>query len=188
MEYSWNVHRAIALAAYAHDYQRRKGGDGDIPYISHPFAVATLANRFFQHEAVFIAALLHDVLEDCPERSSILFNFSEQVQRLVSALTDPKPKDLSYLERKQNFIEQVKRGGEFAVLISACDKIHNMSSVIESLRQRSVTGTRPIKESIEYWDLFYNSVAWPSLYGHDLCALYRNTLDEVKLFLPIAKE
>lgn len=182
MNYDWSLHRAINIAATAHSGQFRKGGSRDVPYISHPFAVYGLVRSFTQESDVLIAALLHDVLEDCNEFAAMLGNFSLRVQEIVTALTDPKPMDAYYQDRKRFFIGQVIRGGNDAVLISGCDKIHNMASVIESLRQHESTGTRPLPESVWYWERFYEEAG-----GHlpDRCAqLFRETLTEVKLFLP----
>jgi (p)ppGpp synthase/HD superfamily hydrolase len=54
---------AVAYAADAHAGQVRKGTS--IPYISHPLAVSALVLEHGGDEDQAIAALLHDVLEDC---------------------------------------------------------------------------------------------------------------------------
>ena len=54
---------AVGYAASAHAEQVRKGTS--IPYISHPIAVSALVIEHGGNEVQAIAALLHDVLEDC---------------------------------------------------------------------------------------------------------------------------
>jgi len=54
---------AMVYAAKAHAGQTRKASS--VPYISHPLAVAALALENGASEDEAIAALLHDVVEDC---------------------------------------------------------------------------------------------------------------------------
>ena len=56
------ISAAFALAALVHEKQTRKSTD--IPYISHPMAVAAQVSVWGGSEDQFIAALLHDVVED----------------------------------------------------------------------------------------------------------------------------
>ena len=56
------INAAYALAALEHEKQTRKYTD--IPYISHPMAVAAQVAVLGGAEDQFIAALLHDVVED----------------------------------------------------------------------------------------------------------------------------
>lgn len=55
-----NLSRAIQIANEAHDGQHDKGGS---PYILHPLRVMMAV----QGDRERIAAVLHDVAEDCPE-------------------------------------------------------------------------------------------------------------------------
>ena len=54
---------AYRFAEVAHAGQQRKYIG--TPYITHPVAVARLVMRFEHDEAMVMAALLHDVEEDC---------------------------------------------------------------------------------------------------------------------------
>ena len=54
--------QALTLAIEAHEGQMRKGTN--IPYISHPIAVASIALEHGADEDQAIAALLHDAIED----------------------------------------------------------------------------------------------------------------------------
>ena len=56
---------ALTFAAELHNHQSRKGTD--IPYISHPLAVAGLVLEHGGSEEEAIAGLLHDAIEDQAE-------------------------------------------------------------------------------------------------------------------------
>jgi (p)ppGpp synthase/HD superfamily hydrolase len=60
--YSLQFDRALAVAAIVHQSQKRKGTL--VPYVMHPFHVAMILERHGYGEALKVAAVLHDVLED----------------------------------------------------------------------------------------------------------------------------
>lgn len=60
--YSRDFDRALVLAALVHEGGARKGTA--IPYIIHPVQVATILLRHGYDEALAVAGVLHDVLED----------------------------------------------------------------------------------------------------------------------------
>ena len=79
---------AFAFALERHASQTRKGTDA-IPYISHPLAVASLVMELGGDEDEAIAALLHDVVEDCGVTlNEIAQRFGPRVASLVEGATD----------------------------------------------------------------------------------------------------
>src|SRR5688572_9923369 len=56
------VRTAYEFARGAHEGQFRKSGE---PYVSHPLNVATLVADLRMDASTMLAALLHDVVEDC---------------------------------------------------------------------------------------------------------------------------
>src|SRR5215467_7047418 len=56
------IKRAYTFAAEAHAPQVRESGE---PYINHPLAVAETLASIHMDTATIVAALLHDVSEDC---------------------------------------------------------------------------------------------------------------------------
>ena len=82
---------AVGYAAAAHARQLRKGTN--IPYVSHPIAVSALVVEHGGNEVQAIAALLHDVLEDCGAHHGpvIAARFGADVLRIVEGLTDGLP-------------------------------------------------------------------------------------------------
>lgn len=173
------VNRAIELACLAHRDQFRKGGQSDVPYVSHPFAVATMVASLSTSEDAFVAALLHDVIEDCPNYLvGNVEHFTDEAFRIVTVVTDKKTPGLSYRDRKAQFVRQVIAGGARCVLVSACDKIHNMTCVRDNLRGGFPTGTRPLPELVWYWTHFLEQVrlnmspnTWETQYAELLAEL-----------------
>jgi|GEM_PF-95337 len=86
------IRSALIFARTAHDGQVRQG-ESHIPYIIHPIRVAcSLVDEFKIADAdAFVAALLHDVVEDCGVSLDIIAQrFGARVRRYVAALTWPK--------------------------------------------------------------------------------------------------
>lgn len=85
---------AVLFASKAHAGQFRKFGPPE-PYVNHCIRVAktvadTVWKRHETYEDMIIAALFHDVFEDCPQvsQNDVLEKFGEQVFVYVGELTD----------------------------------------------------------------------------------------------------
>src|SRR5215470_9875474 len=97
---------AFQFAAEKHAGQTRKASS--IPYIGHLMGVASLVLEAGGDEDLAIAALLHDVVEDCggePMLREVQRKFGLRVAKIVDGCTDsytlPKPQ---WRERKENYI------------------------------------------------------------------------------------
>ena len=128
--------KALAFAAEKHAGQKRKGTR--IPYISHPMAVASLVLEHGGDEDEVIAALLHDVAEDCGGQEAldeIRERFGMGVAAIVRGCSDtlekPKPK---WRPRKEAFIEFVQGAPASVRLVAAADKLHNALSILRDQR------------------------------------------------------
>lgn len=124
--------RAFAFAAEKHSGQTRKAST--IPYIGHLMGVASLVLEAGGDEDLAIAALLHDVVEDCggePVLKEVRRRFGKRVAKIVDGCTDayvtPKP---AWRERKENYIRRLKRETADTRLVSAADKLNNIRSII----------------------------------------------------------
>jgi (p)ppGpp synthase/HD superfamily hydrolase len=131
------LQRAFRYAAEKHDGQARKGTA--VPYLSHLMAVASLVLEAGGDEEVAIAALLHDVVEDCggmPRLREIRKQFGPRVAKIVEGCTDsfgePKPE---WMERKKNYLREVKHADSETRLVSASDKLHNVRTILADYRQ-----------------------------------------------------
>jgi (p)ppGpp synthase/HD superfamily hydrolase len=126
---------AVGYAAAAHAEQPRKGTN--IPYISHPLAVSALVVEHGGNEVQAIAALLHDVLEDCGMHHApvIAERFGSEVLKIVEALTDGVPDENGnkplWRPRKEIYLAHLKEAHSDAVLVSACDKLHNAMAIAD---------------------------------------------------------
>jgi len=128
--------KALAFAAEKHAGQKRKGTR--IPYISHPMAVASLVLEAGGSEDEVIAALLHDVADDCGGQEAldeIRARFGMGVAAIVLGCTDtlekPKPK---WRPRKEAYIDNLQSAPASVRLVAAADKLHNARSIVRDRR------------------------------------------------------
>jgi (p)ppGpp synthase/HD superfamily hydrolase len=133
--------QAFLYAHEAHRDQRRKKTDR--PYISHLMGVASLVLQYGGDEEQAIAALLHDVVEDCggaPRLAEIREKFGPRVARIVDGCTDtdqiPKP---PWRERKESYVERVRSETEDVLLVSAADKLYNTREILMDLRDHGAS-------------------------------------------------
>lgn len=129
--------RAFVFAAEKHAGQTRKAST--IPYIAHLMGVASLVLEFGGDEDMAIAALLHDVVEDCggkPMLKEVRRRFGSRVAKIVEGCTDsdsdPKP---PWRERKQTYIGHLKTADAETRLVSAADKLNNVRSILSDHRE-----------------------------------------------------
>ena len=119
---------AFAFALESHATQPRKGSA--IPYIAHPLAVASIVLELGGGEDEAIAALLHDVVEDCDvSRDEIAARFGARVGELVEGATDfargEDRKSLSSAARKERSIELLAKKTDGHRRLAIADKLHN---------------------------------------------------------------
>jgi (p)ppGpp synthase/HD superfamily hydrolase len=131
------LRRAFGYAAEKHAGQTRK--QTAVPYLSHLMAVASLVLEAGGDEDMAIAALLHDVVEDCggmPRLREVRRQFGARVARIVEGCTDsfggPKPE---WMERKKDYLREVKHADAETRLVSASDKLHNVRTILADYRQ-----------------------------------------------------
>ena len=142
--FSEKFHVAFRFAFEAHGKQKRKGTE--TPYIAHPMAVASLVIEHGGSEAVAIAALLHDVVEDTKVTAAeVESTFGSEVAVLVAAVTSPPvnwKKDYGTDEKIQEalnafrtkYFEKIRGASSDIQTLSACDKLHNARGILEDLR------------------------------------------------------
>lgn len=93
---------AITLSSSAHEHQLDKSG---MPYILHPLRVMMLAQVSGHTEALQIAAVLHDIVEDTPTTlRCIEIEFGSQVVKVVDALTHRHDESGISLESYKEYI------------------------------------------------------------------------------------
>ena len=122
--------KATRFAAEKHSEQRRKN-PAATPYINHPIEEAEDLQREggVCDEAILIAALLHDTIEDTDTtESEIRDAFGETVLNLVLECTDDKR--LEKAERKRLQIVNAPKKSPGAKQIKLADKTCNLRSIL----------------------------------------------------------
>lgn len=131
------LHEAIDYAAEAHQAQARKGTNN--PYLSHPIGVSSLVLENGGDEDQAIAALLHDVLEDCGghHEEPIRAAFGDRVAAMVLGCTDGLPDEAGakppWVDRKRDYLQHLHATDIDTLLVSACDKLHNARAIANDL-------------------------------------------------------
>lgn len=147
--------RAFGFAYHAHLDTVRKGTE--IPYISHPMAVAAIVFEHGGSEDQAIAALLHDTVEDCGVRyETLAAEFGPAIARIVKdctdAETDPKP---PWKERKARYIEHIRKADPASLLVSAADKLHNARAIVHDVKLHGAVVWKRFKEPTPAEILWY---------------------------------
>ena len=156
------VEIAIAYALRAHEGQTRKGED--TPYIVHPLSVGYLLARHGFEDDVVIGGILHDTIEDTDASlDDIAELFGDTVAELVTSVSHNDT--LSWMEKKQNYIELVRQGSEGAKAISTADKIANAESLLQSY---AVVGP-------ELWSRFNTGREKKLWFEHAMLTMLRET-------------
>lgn len=125
---------ALKFAVKAHKKQVRKT-DKDTPYVYHPICVGIILRDAGFDENTVIAGILHDTIEDTDTKAeSIERAFGIKVRRLVESVSENK--SLPYDERKRQYLETVLAGGENTKAISIADALHNINSLLDTVREQ----------------------------------------------------
>lgn len=126
---------ALSFAAATHLVQTRKCSN--VPYISHLMAVCALTLEYGGDEDCAIAALLHDAVEDQGGElmaTQIKARFGARVHDIVLECSDttelPKP---PWFERKKAYVAGIATKSDDALLVTTCDKVHNVSTILYDL-------------------------------------------------------
>ncbi|MBO5010784.1 MAG: bifunctional (p)ppGpp synthetase/guanosine-3',5'-bis(diphosphate) 3'-pyrophosphohydrolase [Clostridia bacterium] len=169
------ITRAYDYADSLHEGQFRLSGE---PYISHPVAVAKIVAELGLDTDSICAALLHDTVEDCADKTNLdLLSkmFGSDVSMLVDGLT--KIIQVQVADKEEAHIENIRKmllamNKDIRVIfIKLCDRLHNMRtlSAKKEDRQRAIAletmyiyaplahrlGIQKIKQELENISLYY---------------------------------
>ena len=127
------IQKAYEYAASLHEGQFRASGE---PYISHPLAVAEIVAGLELDTDSICAALLHDTVEDCADKTDIKEVqklFGDDVALLVDGLT--KLVSLEIEDKEEQHIENLRKmllamaKDVRVIFIKLCDRLHNMRTL-----------------------------------------------------------
>lgn len=136
--------QATELCHRWHATQLRKSTE--IPYVSHLIQVEGLVLEHGGDTDQAIAALLHDSLEDAPNseeravrESEIHSRFGPAVLEIVLDCTDTGPDEYlddkkDWRERKDRYLEQLRRASSRTHLVAGCDKRHNLQAIVSDVK------------------------------------------------------
>ena len=132
----YDIEKIKSAGAYAeslHEGQFRVSGE---PYISHPVAVAEIVIDLGLDTNSICAALLHDTVEDCSDKTDLLEiekRFGKEVAILVDGLT--KMPLLNVEDKEEAQIENIRKmllalSKDIRVIfIKLCDRLHNIRTL-----------------------------------------------------------
>ncbi len=178
------IEKALALSAELHRNQFRKARN--VPYLAHLWSVAALVLEHGGDDRQVAAALLHDAAEDQggePVLQRIADEFGDDVAQLVRHLSDSLADTTTGEEkeawdaRKRNYIASLAEADDRVLLVSACDKLHNLRSLLSDRRElgESVwTHFTHADPEVHYW--YYSSLL--SAYGGRIPASLEQELTE----------
>ena len=169
------ITEAYYYADKLHEGQMRLSGE---PYISHPVAVATIVAELGLDTDSICAALLHDTVEDCADKTNLEIlskMFGADVALLVDGLT--KIIQVQVADKEEAHIENIRKmllamtKDIRVIFIKLCDRLHNMRtlSAKKEDRQRAIAletmyiyaplahrlGIQRIKQELENISLYY---------------------------------
>ncbi|MBO6019894.1 MAG: bifunctional (p)ppGpp synthetase/guanosine-3',5'-bis(diphosphate) 3'-pyrophosphohydrolase, partial [Clostridia bacterium] len=148
------------------------------PYISHPVAVAEIVAEMGLDTDSICAALLHDTVEDCSDKTNVSLigqKFGSEVALLVDGLT--KIVVVSVADKEEQHIENIRKmllamtKDIRVIFIKFCDRLHNLRTLSAKRedRQRDIAletmyvyaplahrlGMQKIKQELENLSLSY---------------------------------
>lgn len=127
------IKQAYEYAALLHEGQFRQSGE---PYITHPLAVAEIVATLGLDSDSICAALLHDTVEDCADKTSlkdVQKRFGPDVAMLVDGLTkiitlQTEDKEEAHIETLRKMLLAMSKDIR-VIFIKLCDRLHNMRTL-----------------------------------------------------------
>ncbi|MFO1226648.1 RelA/SpoT family protein [Roseateles sp.] len=125
------IREAYRFADEAHLGQTRASGE---PYITHPIAVARICAEWKLDAQAIMAALMHDVIEDCGiSKAELIERFEAPTADLVDGLT--KLDKLQFSTKEESQAESFRKmllamsRDLRVILVKLADRLHNMRTM-----------------------------------------------------------
>lgn len=173
--------KAREFAVKAHMGQLRKN-EKDKPMIMHPISVGNLLEEYGYDDNVIAAGYLHDVVEDTEYiLEDIEKYFGSDVASLVGGNTEDK--SLSWEERKQHTIDELKTLPFRNKVIVCADKINNLEDLMLKFQKTGVRDFSAFNRGEEkqkwYYENIYNSLIYNEDKNNPMFKRLREVLDVV---------
>ena len=181
------INSAYEYARDLHEGQFRISGEA---YISHPIAVAEIVAGLELDTDSICAALLHDTVEDCADRTDLKViekKFGKDVAVLVDGLTkmvvlQVEDKEEAHIENLRKMLLAMSRDVR-VIFIKLCDRLHNMRTLsVKPDNKRRITaletmqvyaplahrlGMQRIKQELENLGVqFLDPIGYEEVRGH----------------------
>jgi guanosine-3',5'-bis(diphosphate) 3'-pyrophosphohydrolase len=157
---------ALRWAAVSHQGQSRRASG--VPYFAHLAAVALILERAGYDEAVVIAGVLHDIIEDTPATlADVETRFGPLVAEIVGycseVKTDATGAKRAWIDRKRDHLVAMRQAPSNAKAVILADKLHNLISIEADLCN-----------GFDVWSAFHaprDQVLWYYAAAIDACTL-----------------
>ena len=181
------IKAAFEYARELHEGQFRVSGE---EYISHPIAVAEIVAGLELDTDSICAALLHDTVEDCAEKTNLREvekKFGAEVALLVDGLTKivtlhVEDKEEAHIENLRKMLLAMSKDVR-VIFIKLCDRLHNMRTLgVKPDAKRRITaletmqvyaplahrlGIQRIKQELENLGVQYlDPIGYAEVHGH----------------------
>ena len=136
MKYTPPIKKAIKFAAKTHSqYQQQTRKGKVIPYITHPLTVGLILALAGASEAVIVAGILHDTIEDSIDAKKVTpemltERFGKKVTGLVMSVTE-QDKSKPWNTRKREALEHIAEFSRDSLLLKSADVLSNISELID---------------------------------------------------------
>ena len=167
------ISKALGFAEYDHKGQLRKSGD---PFIVHPVETARYLADLNCDTTTLVAALLHDVIEDCDvSYTQLEREFGRHVAELVDGVTKLNRLDINIATSSDDNSSNDLRSNNAAslrkmliamskdlrvILIKLSDRLHNMSTLSSLAEDRQIMISQetldiyaPLAHRLGMWDV-----------------------------------
>ncbi len=134
------INKAYEYALKMHEGQKRDSGE---PYIVHPLSVALICAELNMDTDSICAALLHDVIEDCSDKTSyeeIAREFGVEVAMIVDGIT--KLVNITFENKQEENLENLRKmffamsKDVRVIFVKLADRVHNMRTLSHKREER----------------------------------------------------
>jgi len=148
IELTPNLEKALSFCIKAHSGQTRKSGE---PYVIHPILVGAITAYYSNDEAMVIAALLHDIVEDTDyDLKYIQQNYGDDIAHMVDGLTKiveireheliPSSSNEKILSSALSFRKMLLASIDDVrvLVVKLCDRVHNVLTLNALSREKQL--------------------------------------------------
>lgn len=163
MKLTPKIEKALNLSAQKHDCQIRKSSK--LPFIIHPVSVMIILSEYTEDEDIWVASLLHDILEDVEgyEYQDLKKDFGEKIAQIVKGVSEESDLIANRLDdkktwqsRKEQYIENLKEATLESLMVCTADKIHNLRSMTRIYQEQGgkmwQDFNAPLKKQLWYYE------------------------------------